>query len=1231
MTRNYPASFVSTVAHLDRFGTMTTKPNKAATRMDEIQSTLARANRQYRAGEFTDAIESYKRARSSIYRFLNPTHRADIYVSNDLLRLPVGREIETKIAEAGLRLAEAAQADVTESSPPIRVFGVDGDDGFAKFDSLGYTQGTSNVDVGMDAALGADLLAQKRPREAIEVLTATMEAIGDPTTDEDRATAAAIALNLSAAHQLHGDHEQARKLAQTAEQQFEAINDAIGAAQARHNLGVSFARTGDENEGTRTLTESAAMFRTIENGWSGRSRRGTITATDVTTRFQPAGFSDTASLSPLFNRGEPLLSSRMSPETTTAELRTEVSTPDVRAEPDRATTASTAAPIMVEPATDLDALAFVRDRDTETLALRWPGTAGGWAGVPVFTPVEETSQERSWTLGVTAGEDVVALTWERGQRPESTTLLEQVYQPRIDADDIRALSLRITAPGVITAHLPHLYAFVIPQALGDCYHELGKFARAEEHYLDAAEYSYLNRRYEAPALWARLAENAVAWGDHEYRREEIETCMGIYGRLVTEDGEAPDDSPLYTIEAFASVADDAREIIERLNEEDPFGVDANTSGEIADPLSGFDPSVTRPLAITWARWSYLTAGLDFFGTTFTPIFTFEYLQAVAEEFAERAIGAEREFVNFQTRAEAEAATRRDLESAAALAEAEADVRREQYLGAVDEWQATQRAVDLAETRVQNAREDLDNYRTAGRWQYQTQSIAAAHGANEDWHGNEIRDLASDIERGSWEGDSGKLAAAATYLGGKKSYEYQTARLENTVEDLEATIPIAREQAQAAEHRRRAAHRALLASLQRGRLAKEALDAFDDELFTPELWRRMALMMRGLARDYKETAIRTAKLMERAYNFETDSERGVIRSEYAPAMTEGLLGADLLLRDVKSFTSHRIANRDRKETQVKDIVSLATEYPVAFYDFQTTGRLSFETVLHDFDRRHPGLYGQRIEAVEVEVVGLLPPTGVTGTLRAGGLSRYRTVTGDERLRIHTTDTMALSEFELRDDAFVYRADTGVRGLFEGVGVATTWGLNLPKRSNDLRYDRIADVRIVLYYTAMYDSGLEATVEAREPLPGELRGVRDLRPRYDYPEAWYGFLDGDDLSYAVAREDLPYTETNFRVNGVAVRLLPTEEVADDTDLSGIEVTLSLPGMESVMLMTDADGEVSSDTDALSADLGGDLLGTWSLGLAPPAGSPLADEDGTLARDRLFDVAVVVEYDYDWPEQS
>ncbi|MEF8861606.1 MAG: hypothetical protein V5A29_09060 [Haloarculaceae archaeon] len=249
------------------------------------------------------------------------------------------------------------------------------------------------------------------------------------------------------------------------------------------------------------------------------------------------------------------------------------------------------------------------------------------------------------------------------------------------------------------------------------------------------------------------------------------------------------------------------------------------------------------------------------------------------------------------------------------------------------------------------------------------------------------------------------------------------------------------------------------------------------MFTPELWDRMSGVMRSIAESYKHSAIRAAKLMERAYNFETDSDVGIVRSEYNPGFVEGLLGADMLLQDVESFTSRLLAETRRKETRVKDVLSLANEYPIAFYEFQRTGRLTVETSLHDFDRRHPGLYGQRLDAVEVEVVGLLPPEGVTGTLQRGIVSRYRSADGGERTRIHGTDTMALSEYELRDDAYLFRQDARIQGLFEGHGVGATWDLSLPKRSNNLDYARIVDVRLVFYYTARFSDLLEASVRSR----------------------------------------------------------------------------------------------------------------------------------------------------------
>src|SRR5262249_13744776 len=155
----------------------------------------------------------------------------------------------------------------------------------------------------------------------------------------------------------------------------------------------------------------------------------------------------------------------------------------------------------------------------------------------------------------------------------------------------------------------------------------------------------------------------------------------------------------------------------------------------------------------------------------------------------------------------------------------------------------------------------------------------------------------------------------------------------------------------------------------------------------------------------------------------------------------LMGGDMLLEDIDSFTYNAIAAKTRKSSRIKDVLSIAASFPAQFEEFRRTGVLSIETDLYEFDRLHPGFFGQRIEAVEVEIIGLLPETGLNGTLSAGGVTAFRKKDNTAGKRIHQLDTMALSHFVLRGDGFLYGADTGVRGLFQGLGVGTTWQLHL----------------------------------------------------------------------------------------------------------------------------------------------------------------------------------------------
>jgi hypothetical protein len=860
---------------------------------------------------------------------------------------------------------------------------------------------------------------------------------------------------------------------------------------------------------------------------------------------------------------------------------------------------------------DLRDLDFVARKDPTFVSVRWPGAGGGWATTALPNPAETKRQAKSWSLNVASGDEITTLAWKDGVRPDATAVTDGILRKRIESKAIDDLVVKPSDAGEISVYLGHLYSFVIPQALGDCYQQLGNFARAEEYYLQAAAYSFINTALEVPALWIRLANNVMQWGDHLYRQEQDDAAKTVYRKLIKEDGTAPvGASPMYDLPVFGGPVADAGKVMATMN--DVAAADVN-------------PGLALPIVTVWSRWQYLLAGLDYYGTSYTPIFTFEYLQQVALSFAQQSIQAEREYVNFQVHAESEAATRRDLQGAVSLADAETAGRREQLKSAQADADGMAAAVALAQLRAADAQEDHDRYEVLGYEQIKYQSIAAAHGAGADWYGDEIRRLARDMEAGSWEGEGGKLAAAATLLAGEKSYEYQLGRMENDIDEMNATIPVAEAQRESARHREAAAALAVEAAQLRADLTRDAMAAFENEVFTPELWTKMAEVMLELSRSFQEWAISSAKLMQRAYNFETDSELAVIKGEYPGSATGGLLGSDDLLRDIESFTYHFVAHQRSKETNVKDVISLANEFPLAFGEFLTSGRMAFETALRDFDVRNPGLFAQRVQAVEVEVVGLLPPEGIRGTLRAGGVSRYRTADDNVRSRIHTVDTMALSTFTVREDAFVYRQDPRIHGLFEGQGVATTWELELPRRANNLDYRLIADVRLVIYYNARFEPKLKAAILAAPALPGELVHSRSLALRYDFPEAWYPFLDSGTMMFQVTPPYLPRNEMNFRTDKVSVRLLLAEGLPDN----GIPVSLTVPGAGKVTITTDADGQIATRPgNDLAAVMGGPLLGTWELTVAPSAGSPLLDAAGRLRPDAIEQIAIVTQYAFDWP---
>jgi hypothetical protein len=685
-------------------------------------------------------------------------------------------------------------------------------------------------------------------------------------------------------------------------------------------------------------------------------------------------------------------------------------------------------------------------------------------------------QAKQWVIGVPAGEQLVFLATAGGQRPGVEQLINNVYAGRLEANVFAALDWKIIDASTTTFYLTHLYAYALPVKIADCFNALGQYAKAEEYYRLASGYSFLNKQVEATALWIRMARNVVEWGDAIYKNEDLPGAQAQYAKLITVDGQAP-YSYLYTTAILSAPADQARTLITNL---------------LARPLPVVNWEIAIAVLTASGRLQQILDGLDFYGLMLSPIHTFEYLQSVARGFAQEAIQAEREFVNFKSRQELELATRRDLETARAMAQAEANGRYQQYLAAQEDEAAALKARNLAQKRRDDAQTQRNQYAASSASQIWAQAAATALSGGEDAMWGEISELADRLARGETiSGPGPKLAAAQVLYGGRKTRDYELQKMQDTIDELTAAIGVSQDQLDAAGRRRAAAEIAWQAALQQAAMAGAALEAFDDEFFNPEAWGAMASVMRNIASSHLFRGIRIAKLMERAYNFENDSELQVIKNEYGfnvanPAAGENtaLLGGDSLLRDIESFTYHAITTKTRKNSRIKDVISVAADFPAQFEAFRQTGLLSIETDLYEFDRLHPGFYGQRLEAVEIEVIGLLPAEGLNGTIMAGGVTGFRNKDGTSGKRVHQVDTMALSDFVLRNDAFLYTAETGVRGLFQGLGLASTWQLHLPKRSNDFDFRRIFDVQLVFYYQAKFDTLLRTAVLAQPPRPGEL---------------------------------------------------------------------------------------------------------------------------------------------------
>jgi hypothetical protein len=1194
----------------------TTDVNKS--NIARIELMIRDGDALYRRRAYEPALNEFRRARAEVYALLYPGFDVRGYVLAKDVALPLSKSIEDSLLALSGRVIDAIRPAEVESRSQFRTSADPIPDTLSQFTRTGFRESvTADEILQVGATEGVGLLNDNKPDAAIDLMSDALARARSTNERSDPSLTAALQLNLASAYLQVADVQKANAAAEASLGLFRSANDTVGEAQALHASAIAAQRAGNADRAKALFAQASETLKRASAPPSGTTPSPTV---PTPTRPVPIpevpripvprtpGLSGVAVADVLPGALAASIGTTLTIGATSVLTRTAML--------DRAAALGTRAATSVIVNRDVKQLQPITAMDAQTLTLRVPGRVDGWTTIPAIDDLQRTQQAKSWNVGVPLGETITVLKVGSGAVPAGSDVANAVYRARIDATSAGALVWPAINTSTVTFYLTQLYAYALPVKIADCYHNMGQYAKAESYYQLAAQYSYLNQQAEAISLWIRMARNTVEWGDSLYKLEKLEEAKAQYTKLIAVDATVP-TSFFYTTTSLSTAASAAMTVIENIS---------------TRPLPSVNWEIAYLVLTAYGRLQQIAQNLDFYGLLLSPIHTFEYLQSVARGFAQEAIQAEREFVNFKSRQEGEEATRRDLEMAQAMAEAEAEGRKQQFLAAKDDQAAAEAALQLAVKRRDDAVAQRAQYASASAAQIWSQAAAQAQGMGEDsWYG-EISELADKLARGeSISGPRGKLAAAYTLYAGRKTRDYELKKMQDNIDELTRGITIATEQRDAAVHRTAAAEVAWEAAKQRAQMASASLDAFDAEFFTPEAWSKMADVMRDISRSYLYRAIRIAKLMERAYNFENDTALKVIKQEYgqgvatpAPGRDVKLLGGDSLLQDIESFTYNAITSRTRKTSRIKDVVSLASTYPAHFEQFRSTGLLAFETDLYEFDRLHPGFYGQRIEAVELEIIGLLPDNGLNGTLSAGGVSGFRKKDNTVGKRVHQVDTMALSSFLLRNDMFLYSTDTGVRGLFQGIGLGTTWQLHLPKRSNDFEFRRIFDVNLIVYYTATYDAALRTTVLALPPRPGEMKLLRNFALRQDFPDAWYGFYREGAANVQFERVRLPANQTNITIDAVHLRVMTRPGIAN----KNIQVRITTPSGATGTAQTDAMGVVSTDLPALAALAGGDPIGAWRIEVL---GGPSLMDGGTLKLDRVYNVQIGLEYAFEYVAEA
>jgi hypothetical protein len=414
-------------------------------------------------------------------------------------------------------------------------------------------------------------------------------------------------------------------------------------------------------------------------------------------------------------------------------------------------------------------------------------------------------------------------------------------------------------------------------------------------------------------------------------------------------------------------------------------------------------------------------------------------------------------------------------------------------------------------------------------------------------------------------------------------------------------------------------------------ASDNLEFLTSRFTSKELFRWMEHELRRLYRTQLNLGYAMAHASQRALEFERQETVSLIGNEYWDDSRRGLLGAEKLLRDINQLEQYKINNTQRRR-EIETRISLANVAPAELEDFRNTGVLEFATPMEWFDRQFPGHYLRLIRSVSVSMLALVPPSGgLHATLSNAGVSRVVTGPPFEQAAVvyRLPESIALSGPNEATGLFEMRSDDPLLFPFEGSGVSTSWRLEMSKGANAFDYRSIADVVLIIKYTAQEDRGYRNKVltdmgidDAGFVGVGSRRG---FSLRHNFADAWYLLKNSPPsdstalaiVPFVVDSADFAANEVRRRIRRVTILAQLDPSPADSLHVVPLELEYrSSLGASVIESFSVVENRRSATGDKMR---GKSPYGAWRLRIARGPGTP------DLAWvSRLRDILVVFDYD-------